>query len=172
MKRKITISISWVGVMLLCMGIIFGGIGVGVGMAVNLSSDMTPEDAHVFTIVFTGMFGLFGVVMLTVGAIILARAVRAVRRRNALIEAGNYIWADIIDVSLNRNIQINDRYPYILRCQYRHIDGNNYVFKSGYLRYNPCNLMGERVKVWFDRDNIKKYYVDVEGSLTNDIIEL
>ena len=173
MKNKLAMSFRWVGVMLICMGIIFLGVGTFVGYYALTSGEIPAEEIVALSVAFLGMFGGFGVIVLAVGVIILVKAAGAARLKERLIEEGNYVWAELQDVSKNYTVRINGHSPFVLRCRYRHSDGKTYVFKSRYLRYDPQDMIaGERVRVWFDRDDISKYYVDVEGSVDNDLIEL
>lgn len=173
MSKKITMSVKWVAWMLWGMGALFICMGAGVCLLVNLEGAMTPEDRGLFTALFLGLFGSFGVIMAVVGTIIWSRISRREKLRERLWREGNYALATIMDVSVNYGVQVNNRSPFVLRCQYKHSDGNTYIFKSGYLRFNPQSLMPDgKVKVWFDRNNIKDYYVDIEESIEGGYIEL
>ena len=173
MKNKLLMSIRWVGVMLIVMGLIFGGTAAFACFYVLQEGNMTPDEAALFCVIFGGMFGFFTIVMWSIGTIILARAHKRNCLKKRLIEAGNYAWADILNVSANSGVRINGHAPLILRCRHRYTDGNTYVFKSEFLRYDPQpELKDSRVKVWFDPDDIKKYYVDVESGIDSNYIEL
>ena len=173
MRNRVTMNMRWM-VWLLCgMGALFLGIGIFVGLAAPGFENLSPEEAKIFTTAFLGAFGIPGVIMIAVGYIIGSRAGKRERLRQWLIQDGNYVWADIMDVSPNHVVRINGRHPYVLRCKYRHSDGETYIFKSQYLRYDPSSMFPDgRIKVWFDRDNIKNYYVDVDDNATSGYIEL
>lgn len=173
MSKKITMNLKWVAWMLWGMGVLFIGVGVIVCAVVARDASMSPDDVAVFRAVFLGTFGGVGAILAIAGTIVYSRMARRDRMRERLISEGNYALATIMDVSVNFSVQINNRSPFVLRCQYKHDDGNTYIFKSGNLRFNPQSLLPEnQVKVWIDRNDIKNYYVDVDASMQGGYIEL
>lgn len=174
MKKNITMNITWVCWLLWLMGVIFLGIGILVAFIVQKSGSVSPQEAELFYPLFLGVFGSFGLGMILAGTIVFVKIRTKEKLHKRLVQDGNYVWADILEIAPNYNMSINGRVSLALRCKYRHSDGQTYLFKSGYLRFNPENMLinKDKIKVWFDRGDIKKYYVDVDASINNDIVEL
>lgn len=169
--KSVTMQMRWVFWLLFGMGLLFLGIGVIVGQLATGFDSM--EDEHIFRVTFLATFGGMGLIMMLSGVIAGYRIRKKNAAANDLLSSGNNVWADVVDVSGSQNVRVNNQSPRILRCTYRHTDGNTYMFKSGYLRYDPRTLLKDgKVKVWFDPYDMKKYYVDVDGSLSENIVEL
>ncbi len=170
--KRITWNMTWVVWFLVLFGLVFIGVGVAAFVFARGTFE-TLEDEQIFRYVFLGVFGGTGSIIFFVGLFIATRFRRARMLADKLMSAGNSVWADVVDISPNYNMHYNGRSPSVLRCTYRHTDGQTYMFKSKYLRYNPQTLLkGGKVKVWLDPYDIKQYYVDVEGSLKDPIIEV
>lgn len=171
MKKRITLGLSWIGWMLLTMGLIFGATGVLIAVFATSAVDAAEQAA--FRLAFLCSFGGIGVILAIIGGVLLAKASTRRRRAEALEAGGTCAMADVVDITPVYTMNVNGRSPYILRCTYRHTDGQLYMLKSEYLRYNPKHLLpNNQVKVWIDPYDIKQYYVDVEGSLSERIVEL
>ena len=56
MKNKLAMSFRWVGVMLICMGIIFLGVGTFVGYYALTSGEIPAEEIVALSVAFLGMF--------------------------------------------------------------------------------------------------------------------
>jgi hypothetical protein len=164
-------SMKWLIWLFLGLGLLFLAIGLLVGLLVQGFD--SPAEEKVFRYVFTGVFGGIGVILAAVGMIISNHFHNVELLKERLIAEGNFVWAEIIDITPHYHVHINNQTPFILRCMLRHDDGQTYICKSGYLRFNPASLLPEgKVKVWFDTYDIKKYYVDVEGSTQDPVIEI
>lgn len=88
---------------------------------------------------------------------------------NGEITRGNFYGTE---KSKSRNgrytVRVNGKNPYIIKCKYEAIDGTVHIFKSRNLFFNPESVLkGTRVKVYTDRINYKKYYVDIDEVLPN-----
>lgn len=169
--KSVTMRMRWVFWLLFGMGLLFLVIGVA---AFQLATGFDSlEDERIFRYTFLGAFGGMGLIMMIAGVIVGLR----MRKKKAMVDdltaSGNYVWADVVDVSSSQSVRINNQSPRILRCTFTHTDGNTYICKSGYLRYDPRSLLKDgKVKVWFDPYDMKKYYVDVDGSLAKQVVEL
>lgn len=173
MKNNMTWNMKWL-VWLLCgMGVPFLLLGTGACFTAARSGGTSMErflDSGAF---FYAVFGVFGMGLIVSGLILRRVMSKKEEQKRRLIEEGHFILADVVDVSQSYNIEINGRHPYVLRCSYGHPDGNTYIFKSGYLKYDPYLILrGGQVKVWVDREAMKNYYVDIEGSIQGRMIEL
>ncbi len=170
--KRITWNMTWVVWFLLLFGLIFIGVGTAAFVFARGSFE-SLEDERIFRYVFLGVFGGTGTVIFLVGLFVAYRFRKARLLADRLMSAGNSVWADVVDITLHYNMNMNGRSPSVLRCTYRHTDGQTYMFKSKYLRYNPKSLLKDgKVKVWLDPYDIRQYYVDVEGSMKEPIIEI
>lgn len=173
MKSKITMNLRWVSWLIIGMGSLFLCIGGAVCFAAWKSGSVAPEEATLFYSLFLGTFGCCGIAMIVIGAIIGNRMSRKAKLKQQLLQDGTHVWADVMDISQNYNVRVNGRSPFVLRCKYRHSDGRTYIFTSQSLRFNPESFLRDnKVKVWFDRNDIKKYYVDVDDSMEGSFVEL
>lgn len=92
--------------------------------------------------------------------------IRKVKHANnaRLKESGQLVVADLIAVDINRNIHVNRRHPFFLRCEWKDpLTGQLNTFKSGFIWTDPTPLINNRKKidVYIDPNNPKKYYVDI-----------
>ena len=119
-------------------------------------------------ILFLLIYGGIGLLFFVLGLIFLIVVAGKKARSDKLLNAGNYVMAQIMEVSLNYNVTVNRRHPYIVRCRYQDMYGNVHIFKSRDLFFNPTDLLKDRmVKVYVDGENYKHYYVDIDGVLPN-----
>ena len=175
--KKITMSFRWVSWMLIGMGLMFGAIGGIVGLAVHQTGAIEPDYMMMFQIWFTGTFVATGILQIIAGVVVMCAMNARVRTAQRLMQSGEQVWAEVVDAGGSYAMTYRGvhtmRQATILRCKYTHTDGKAYIFKSPHLRYNPTNLLTDgKVKVWFDRNDITKYYVDVDGSIGGDVVEL
>ena len=115
------------------------------------------------------VFTLLGSVFLILGCVFLV--IRASRRKReaALVAQDRYIWAQICDIAVNRNIQVNGRSPVVFIARYSE-DGREHLFRSGNIRYyRDERLLGKQVRVYIPENGYKPYYMDVEELLPETI---
>lgn len=144
--KSITMSTRWIAWFFVGMGAVF--LAVGIGAFLFASGFDSAEDEKIFRYVFLGVFGGIGAVEFIVGGAFAAGAVKKRRMNDELVSSGNSVWADVVDVSFNQNVRFNRQSPQYLRCTYKHTDGNTYMFKSPYLRYDPRRFLKDgKVKV-------------------------
>lgn len=148
---------------LLIIGIVFSCLGSGFTvLGVLLPFALKDEEAAVFF----PIFGSLGLIFLIIGLVLVIMKIRKKLRCSRLLRSGNYIMAEILGATVNYNVMINGRCPYVVECQYRDMLGNIHIFKSRYLYFNPETLFQDRmVKVYVEGDNYKHYYVDIDGVL-------
>lgn len=118
-------------------------------------------------IVFAPIGGLF----FTLGVVFLTIEQGRKRRMDALIEAGRFVWAEVVDCQCNYNVSFhNGIHPYRLIACYRAPNGTKHLFKSENLRFfGTRDLIGKPVRVYGDGD-FKHYYVDA-APLLGDYVE-
>ena len=79
-----------------------------------------------------------------------------------MIERGEKIYADFIEVTQNFHYSVNNRHPYNVICRWQNpADGQTYTFKSENLWDYPQYLTAIQIPVYLDIFNIKKYYMDL-----------
>ena len=134
------------------LGVVFGGLGL----------------ALIYALGFTPMliFCTIGGIFLAVGIGMLVGRVRMRKRRARLLEEGQRIQADILEVDYDTRISVNGRYPLVIRCQaVNPADGCVYVFQSQAFWFDPTPFLGNRTQlpVYVDPDNYRRYAVDTDG---------
>ncbi|MDE6412926.1 MAG: DUF3592 domain-containing protein [Eubacterium sp.] len=109
------------------------------------------------------IFGAIGICFIIVGAIFSFVEKRSKKKKNYLLENGLAVTATVIHFEVNRNISVNGRHPYKLEVEYD--DGSNiHRFRSDNVWENvTSDCIGEMVKVYYEPNNMNKYYVDTAG---------
>lgn len=162
MERKAKTGLS----ALLIVGSVFtilGAVFLATGMIVYYALK-EEEGAILFLLIFGGI----GLLFFILGLIFLIVVAQKKARSDKLLNAGNYVMAEIHEVALNYNVAVNRRHPYIVRCRYQDMYGNVHIFKSRDLYFDPTDLFKDQmVKVYVDGENYKRYYVDIDEVLPN-----
>lgn len=165
-KRNAKMSMGWVSGMLIGMGVLFLAAGIIVGVA-------TAGQMPMFGWLFPLAFGGPGLILMLVGIFMLRRSAGKSSTKKRLMEEGSMEWLPVTDVEMQYNIRVNGKSPYVIFCNYQGSDGRIYRMKSSYLNFNPSQMLPNgRVKVYLDRENPANYYIDVDGSLTNEVWEV
>lgn len=158
-RMKAASAFYFIAIMFLGMGLIFFGIGAMGFINPDFLGDMSAKDRTVFLAVFMGIGGLFALVGLIWLIILLMK--RAGNKR--LMTEGYKLEGTVTNVEMNMNIAINGRHPYKLECRVNNpYDGNVYLYSSANITDDVSHLIGQTVMVYVDRNNPKKYYVDVQ----------
>jgi len=123
-----------------------------------------------------GILTLMGVVFGSVAAVMLITEVRKNIKMKNLLASGQYIMAKIDSINLNVNYSVNGRHPYNIICNYYDdYKDVTYIYKSDNLWFDPEEIISSRgieeLKVYVDRTNPKKYYVDTTV-LENRVVDL
>lgn len=117
------------------------------------------------TMLFLYIFGGIGLLFLIIG---LPFLIVAIRRRNTisrLLETGVQAEGIITDVVINLQVTVNGRHPYKAECQVTDpATGEIYLYSSGNVMKKIDYLVGRSVTVYYDPDDRKKYYVDIESA--------
>ena len=162
MERKSKTGLS----ALLIVGSIFtilGAVFLATGVIIYYALE-EEEGAILFLLIFGGI----GLLFFVLGVIFLIVELKKKLRNDKLLGAGNYVMAEVLEVTLNYNVAVNRRHPYIVRCRYQDMYGNVHIFKSRDLYFDPTDLFKDQmVKVYVDGDNYKRYYVDIDEVLPN-----
>ncbi len=158
-KVKVGISAPFIiGLIFTILGSIFSALSIGLYLA--LKSKMSEA------IIFLITFGSIGSLFLIIGVIFLFSHLFKKRKMQRLLDNGNYVMAEITETTQNYNIHINGMCPFIVYCQYQSMDGTVHIFKSRNLYFNPdALLLNQQVRVYYDNENFKNYYVDIDEVL-------
>ena len=120
-------------------------------------------------IMFLSIFGGIGLIFVILGLIFLICSINKRNSIKRLLDNNEHVTARIIDVIQNHNLRINGMHPFHLVCQYDDVYGGRpHVFQSDYIMYHPGDVKDFTVKVYVDKSNWNKYYVDID-SMTNNM---
>ena len=159
-KAKIGIGASLIiGIVFTIIGVTFLPCGIILHQTIT---DKTERDIFLYT------FGGIGIIFLLIGVIFLILMLKKRKEAQQLLVDGRYIVAEICEIVPNYTVRVNGKYPYVIHCKYEALDGTVHIFKSRNLFFNPEPLLkSNSVKVYTDRTNYKKYYVDIDEVLSN-----
>ena len=123
-----------------------------------------------------GILTLMGVVFGGSAAVMFIIELRKNIKMKNLLASGQYIMAKIDSINLNINYSVNGRHPYNIICKYYDdYKDVTYIYKSDNLWFDPEEIIASRgieeLKVYIDRSNPKKYYVDTTV-LENKVVDL
>ena len=96
---------SIVGLVFTIIGAIFLVLGIALG--IGLKSELGME-SFVFLFTFGGMGSLF----FTLGLVFLITLGNQKKNAQRLLDNGNYVVAEIFDISQNYNVSVNGRHPF------------------------------------------------------------
>lgn len=159
MERKIKLGITSAGI----VAIVFGILGVIYSFLGVMITQM-PADAEDYTagIVFLALGG--SLVVLTL--VLLVYTVFYRKRLQKIVDAGNYVWSEVAEIITNYNVRVNGKYPFVLLVRYQDRNGNIHIFRSRNLKaYPDRSVIGKQVKVYYENESYKHYYIDLEGVL-------
>lgn len=97
------------------------------------------------------------------------------RLKDRLIENNEFVMAEVVDIEQNVYLKYQvdqiTLHPFVIYCRYTAQNGNTYDFKSRPLLYNPSALIKEqRLKVYVNLQNPRKYIVDTDAILPSDAV--
>lgn len=156
---------------LLLVGIVFTTIGAAyliTTISIFLFGTEEGKSESVFLLL---IFGILGIFFLLIGGISIALEIRKRISYTRMLNAGNYITAEITEVSVCYNVRVNSRHPYVVVCRYQDMEGTVHLFKSRYLFFDPQPLLKDQyVRVYVDGQNFKNYYVDIDEVLPDVVV--
>ena len=168
-------NFKWVGIMLLVMGIFFMGIAVVIQLIPIDYQDIyhyqngvqqvsTPGTLRTFRLIFLLTFGLIGLILAMIAVIIFGRMRGAKKREQILKQEGTKVVATLTGYCAS-SVLVNGRRINRLQCAYTDFMGDTFIFKSRMLRMDPAHfLKNNEIAVYYERNNMKNYFVDVDGS--------
>ncbi|MHC5269813.1 hypothetical protein ACYSNO_11665 [Enterococcus sp. LJL98] len=174
-KKSVYYSWAWLGILLLILGIIFSSIAFGMQWLPLDFHSMTDQikgeaPAHQleglrhFRLIFLAAFGLPAFILVISGVSVMALQKRKEKQAQELKQNGKMVLCQQFDVAYS-SIQVNHQYKLYVTCIYTDQKGRSFRFKSRILRYDPRPLLIDGVKVYYDRHNQSRYFVDIDGSM-------
>lgn len=165
MEKKVKLGMG----ALWCVSVIFVLVGLSF-LALGAGLLFTPrnEEAQIVALTFIPLGAAF---LICGGCGFLARHVKG-RRAAKMVSSGRYLWAEIVEFRPNYNVRFNGRNPYMVVVCNTDGQGRRHMFKSeSSLKLCPDpGLYGKKVKVYYEDESFRHYYVDTEG-LIGDVIE-
>lgn len=150
MRIGMKTSVVLIGVFFIGFGIFFAVFGI------TLFFDPSADDASRYTTIG------FGVIFAIVGAALLYSVILKAVRRKRLMASGDQLTGIITAVNMNMSVRVNGYHPYRADCEvFDPISGERYLYRSEDTMEDISGLVGMSVTVYADRDNRKKYYVDI-----------
>lgn len=109
------------------------------------------------------IMGGIGFSLFMVGFSMVVTSTRKNKKIQTLKASGKRVKAKIKHIGLNTSHKVNGRSPYQIHAQYLDPSKNKvHIFKSENLWFDPTDYVNEEeITVLIDRNNPKKYYVDV-----------
>ena len=132
-------------------------------------SQDNPEHVRTEMLLFLPslIFGIVGLPILIVGAVFLIILKSKKRKKQMLLKNGKAVDAVVTGGQKNYNLTVNGKHPWKLECKYEDIySGETYLYSSYNVWKDPALYIGQNVRVYVDRNNPKKYYVDVDSLRT------
>lgn len=121
-----------------------------------------PSDVSSGSKILELIFILIGGVFAVLGVILIIVNILSGNRRKKLMQTGERLTGTITDVVMNNAVRINGHHPFKAECEVINpFDGEKYLYSSENVTCNISELVGREVTVYVDRNNKKKYYVDI-----------
>lgn len=149
---------------ILIIGWIFSAIGaVFLILGIIFLAQMNKAEAFKM-LGFT--FGGTGLLFFLLGLIFLILYYTKKNKLKKIIENGYYIMAEISNIDMNYNVNVNGRCPYVIYARYQDMNGCIHTFHSRNIFFYPAGMMkNNMVKIYTRPDNFKKYYMDIDEIL-------
>ena len=156
MKKKLILNLSKlkiVGFVLTTLAVIFTVIGI-ICFALGKWA--------LIAIPFFGLASQFFVI----GSIFITSESKRKQKIQAIIKQGNYIEAEITEITQNLAYEENGEYPYVVNAKYEDETGCVHLFRSYNLNFNPENMLLDHVvRIYVKKNDYKYYYMDLNSIL-------
>ncbi len=138
--------------------------GMGIGDIVTVHYD--PNDPNNITggsMFVTALIPCIGGLFIVVGGAFVVSLILSNMKKIKLITNGDAFTGVITDVKMNMSLKINGRHPYKVECE---VDdpytSERYIYSSENITEDISEFIGSQITVYVDKNNKKKYYVDVK----------
>lgn len=139
---------------------------IGMFFFINGLKNFLSIENPVFYEDYTLLLG--GCIFIIIPLIRLICLLRRRKRLQTIFSGGKYLWGEVTEIVEKNFTKINYHYIHIyhLSIQYRDRDGNVHTFRSRSVFSRPEeSVIGLQVKVYYEDDRYKHYYVDLENVL-------
>ena len=162
MKKKMGWTVFGViGFIFAPMGALFVLLGAALWQSESLTRNGS-DDPVIFLSVFAGIGGLF----LLLGLVFLGIDLRRRYLLRRAYEGGNCVEAEILGVTVQRNVNMVNGAPRMLEAAWTDANGVVHVYRSRYLYTDVSKLLKtDKVPVYIDRYNENVGFVDVDAVL-------
>ena len=159
MDRKIKHGLS----AKLLTSIIFGIMGL-VYLGISIPMLLIDDFSSVFVIPL--IYSIVGAILCSIAAVMGYLEIKKRRQIDRMIQDNRYIWGEVIEISQNFNVRINNRHPYVVTVRYQDRRGMIHNFNSrNIMHYVDRAIMGKQVRVYYADDSFKTYHVDIDPLL-------
>lgn len=118
-------------------------------------------------LIFLLAFGGTGLIFMIIGGIGVGVGIRNDLEAKRIKSTGLQRWGIIRDLTINRNVAVNNRHPYRVVVNYEDdsivTTTTEYISKDVWVVGDPLRFVGQQVKVYVDPQNEKKYVVDISS---------
>jgi hypothetical protein len=156
MKKKFRLDLSVlkvIGFILITLAVIFTVVGI-ICLALGKWA--------VLAIPFFGLGSQF----IVIGGIFATSESKQKQKIQAIIKQGNYIEAEITEITQNLAFEEDGEYPYVINAKYEDETGCVHLFRSYNLNFNPEGmLLSQIVRIYVKKDDYKYYYMDLSSIL-------
>ena len=150
-----------VGMIFTPIGLVFALLGIVLGLSAKIAWKH-PEDPTIFLACFGGIGGMF----LIIGLALLGADVRRRIRMRRAYEGGYCVDAEIIGVTVQKNVNMSGRHPIVVECAWTDPSGVVHVYRSRYLYTDVSKfLTSGTVPVYIDRFDENIGFVDIDAVL-------
>lgn len=129
-------------------------------------SQENPENVRTEMLLFlpTFILSVVGTPFLIIGTVFGCIVWRKNKKKKDLLQNGRVVEAVVTGGRMNYNMRVNGRHPWKMECKYEDTyTGATYLYSSYNIWKDPFLYIGQIVKVYVDRENPRKYYVDVDS---------
>ncbi len=138
---------------------------IGKEIEIYYDPDM-PYNVKMGTDVISIVFLCIGTPFAIIGAIFIIVNIVSSGSKKKLMQKGEEVSGTITDVYENTNIRVNGRHPFKAEVKVINpFDGETYLYSSKNITENISHLIGQTVTVYVDKNNKRKYYVDIDSLL-------
>lgn len=175
-QNRFYYNFTWSGYILLILGLFFSIVAVvaqlipipedNFNLTVNgVSQPYSPDNAIKFRLIFLLVFGIISVILLIVGFVLIYRSNARKKKNLSLKQTGQLITGKMTEC-MYTHITINNHRALKATCFFESKNGERYTFITPFLKRNPMPyLIDDAVKIYWDPNNKKNYFVDIEDSI-------
>ncbi|MBQ8410175.1 MAG: hypothetical protein IJX15_00375 [Ruminiclostridium sp.] len=154
-KGRVSSVVGILGIVFLLCGIVAMTFTLIVGFVISDSVGI----GIIGGIIPSGVFIIVGLVMTIVIKCMSSK-------RQKLIETGVQAEGTVTNVVRDLTVRVNNAHPFKAECEVVDpVTGAVYLYSSPRIIQDITFLIGHKVTVYYDPDNRKKYFVDIETAI-------